>query len=73
MNDSFGGPNPTNFPVLPNARNRKGFSDACRAPAARGCTEAGVRKASREETAGEFAPAVMSVYGDLAEYGLGAV
>jgi hypothetical protein len=30
-----------------------------------GCTEAGVRKASREETAGEFAPAVVSVYGDL--------
>jgi len=28
--------------------------------------EAGVRKASREETAGEFAPAVVSVYGDLA-------
>src|ERR1700732_2566963 len=26
---------------------------------ARGCTEAGVRKASREETAGEFAPAVV--------------
>jgi hypothetical protein len=32
---------------------------------ARACTEAGVRKASREETAGEFAPAVVSVYGDL--------
>jgi hypothetical protein len=30
-----------------------------------GCAEAGVRKASREETAGEFAPAVVSVYGDL--------
>ena len=29
-------------------------------------SEAGVRKASREETAGEFAPAVVSVYGDLA-------
>jgi hypothetical protein len=28
-------------------------------------SEAGVRKASREETAGEFAPAVVSVYGDL--------
>jgi len=28
--------------------------------------EAGVRKASREETAGEFATAVVSVYGDLA-------
>jgi hypothetical protein len=28
--------------------------------------EAGVRKASREETAGEFATAVMSIYGDLA-------
>ena len=27
---------------------------------------AGVGKASREETAGEFAPAVVSVYGDLA-------
>src|SRR5204862_3708674 len=26
---------------------------------ARACTEAGVRKASREETAGEFAPAVV--------------
>ena len=33
---------------------------------ARACTEAGVRKASREETAGEFAPAVVSDYGDLA-------
>ena len=32
---------------------------------ARGCTEAGVRKASREETAGEFAPTLVSVYGDL--------
>src|ERR1700730_6807660 len=29
-------------------------------------SEAGARKASREETAGEFAPAVVSVYGDLA-------
>jgi len=28
---------------------------------ARGCTEAGVRKASREETAGEFATAVVSI------------
>jgi hypothetical protein len=33
---------------------------------ARGCTEAGVRKASREETAGEFATAAVSIYGDLA-------
>jgi hypothetical protein len=32
----------------------------------RGCIEAGVRKASREETAGEFATAVVSIYGDLA-------
>jgi hypothetical protein len=32
----------------------------------RGGTEAGVRKAPREETAGEFAPAVVSGYGDLA-------
>src|SRR5438105_7419744 len=32
---------------------------------ARGWTEAGVRKASREETAGEFAPTLVSVYGDL--------
>jgi hypothetical protein len=30
-----------------------------------GCTEAGVRKASREESAGEFATAVVSIYGDL--------
>ena len=29
-------------------------------------SEAGVRKASGEETAGDFAPAVESVYGDLA-------
>ena len=28
--------------------------------------EAGVRKASREETAGDFAPALVSGYGDLA-------
>ena len=33
---------------------------------ARGCTEAGVRKASREETAGKLAPAVVSGYGELA-------
>ena len=32
---------------------------------ARGCTEADVRKASKEESAGSFAPAVVSVYGDL--------
>jgi hypothetical protein len=32
---------------------------------AKGCTEAGVRKASKEETAGEYAPAAVSVYGDL--------
>src|SRR5271155_6104328 len=31
----------------------------------RGCSEAGVRKAWKEETAGGFAPAVVSVYGDL--------
>src|SRR5215472_17394789 len=31
----------------------------------RDCTEAGVRKASKEETAGEYAPAAVSVYGDL--------
>ena len=30
-----------------------------------GRTEAGVRKASREETAGEFAPTLMSVYGEF--------
>ena len=29
---------------------------------AEGCTEAGVRKASKEETAGEFAPEVVSGY-----------
>ena len=29
-------------------------------------TEAGVRKASREETAGEFAPTLVSVYGEFA-------
>jgi hypothetical protein len=32
----------------------------------RGCTEAGVRKASREETAGEFAPTLVSIYGEFA-------
>ena len=31
-----------------------------------GCTEAGVRKASREETAGEFVPTLVSVYGEFA-------
>src|SRR5215472_15919537 len=34
---------------------------------ARGCTEAGVRKASKEETAGEYAPAAVSVYGVIAQ------
>ena len=33
---------------------------------ARGCTEAGVRKASKEETAGEFAPTPVSIYGKFA-------
>jgi len=33
---------------------------------ARECTEAGVRKASREETAGEFAPTLVSVYVEFA-------
>jgi hypothetical protein len=28
-------------------------------------SEAGVRKASKEETAGDYAPAAVSVYGDL--------
>jgi hypothetical protein len=33
-------------------------------------SEAGVRKASKEETAGEFALAVVSGYGDLAKTGV---
>ena len=33
---------------------------------ARECTEAGVRNASREETAGEFAPTLVSVYVEFA-------
>jgi hypothetical protein len=44
----------------------KGFRMPAGHRLARGGMAAGVRKASREETAGEFAPAVMSVYGDLA-------
>ena len=32
---------------------------------ARGCTEAGVRKASKEESARVFAPAAVSVYGEV--------
>ena len=32
----------------------------------RECTDAGVRKASREETAGEFAPTLVSVYVEFA-------
>jgi hypothetical protein len=32
----------------------------------RGCTEAGVGKAWKEETAGEFTPTLVSVYGELA-------
>ena len=32
---------------------------------ARGCTEAGVRKASKEESARVFAPAAVSVYGGV--------
>ena len=42
----------------------KGF----RMPAGRrreGCTEAGVRKASKEESARVFAPAAVSVYGEV--------
>jgi hypothetical protein len=61
------GPDPRPSPSCPEtAKFVKGFGclpdiDAW------GCTEAGVRKASREETAGEFAPTVVSVYGDLAQ------
>ena len=47
---------------------RSGIVKGFRMPAshcARGCTEAGVRKASKEETAGEYAPAAVSFYGDL--------
>ena len=33
---------------------------------ARECTEAGVRKASKEEIAGEFAPTLVSVYVEFA-------
>jgi hypothetical protein len=32
----------------------------------RGCTQAGVRKASKEETAGEFAPRLVPIYGEFA-------
>jgi hypothetical protein len=49
-------------------RRTAGYVKGFRMPAshcARGCTEAGVRKASKEETAGEYAPAAVSVYGDL--------
>jgi hypothetical protein len=35
----------------------------------RGCREAGVRKASREETAGEFAPTLVSGYGEFSAAG----
>ena len=49
-------------------RRASGIVKGFRMPAShcvRGCTEAGVRKASKEETAGEYAPAAVSVYGDL--------
>ena len=49
----------------PVRRARYGFLDACQTQT-RGCTEAGVRKASREETAGEFVPTLVSVYGEFA-------
>ena len=51
------------------ADGRSGIVKGFRMPAshgARGCTEAGVRKASKEETAGEFAPTLVSVYGEFA-------
>jgi hypothetical protein len=35
----------------------------------RGCTEAGVGKAWKEETAGEFAPTLVSIYGEFAGAG----
>ena len=59
----------SNFPIP--GRGREGLESLRvfgRLPVtgARGCREAGVRKASREETAGEFAPTLVSVYGDLA-------
>jgi hypothetical protein len=51
------------------AQRTTGIVEGFRMPAshcARGCTEAGVRKASKEETAGEFAPTLVSVYGEFA-------
>jgi hypothetical protein len=66
LNDSFGGPNPTNST---DRRRTSGIVKGFRMPARHrreGCTAAGVRKASREETAGEIATAVVSIYGDLA-------
>ena len=51
---------------IENDRFRSGFSDACQTQTRGGAREAGVRKASREETAGEFAPTLVSVYGEFA-------
>src|SRR5215470_15770292 len=51
-------------PPRPRMMRRPDGLDACQSLRG-GCTEAGVRKASKEETAGEYAPAAVSVYGDL--------
>jgi hypothetical protein len=60
------GPNPTDFPLISERPETLRVFGCLPGTSAWGCTEAGVRKASREETAGEFAPAVVSIYGDLA-------
>ena len=57
----------SNFPA-PRPEGLEAFRVFGRLPDtdARGCTEAGVRKASREETAGEFAATLVSIYGKFA-------
>ena len=59
---------PNDDVIIPKGSQKTDYVKGFRMPAshcARGCTEAGVRKASKEETAGEYAPAAVSVYGDL--------
>jgi hypothetical protein len=66
---------PRHIPTLPTAADSRTIKDGPQSlrvfgrlpvTGVKGRTEAGVRKASREETAEEFAPTLVSLYGEFA-------
>jgi hypothetical protein len=60
------GPNPTDFLLVIERLESLRVFGCLPVIGQSGCTAAGVRKASREETAGELAPTLMSIYGEFA-------